>query len=246
MFSFEDYRNIINIIKESGKEANFKQARGKDKFIIMRHDVEFSVERAYALSKVEFNMDFLSTYFFQWTNNSYNILSKKNLDIIKDMHERGHKIGLHFALNGLTDMKQIREKIVVEMEMLSKMMGFQIDEFSVHRPSRDVLRENIILPTIINAYEEDFFTFVENMTTGAPVDVTYISDANHRWNYGFPDAATLLDNDKVQILTHPYTWTKKGHDNLDNFRTLLQEKNRELMDSVDNECRHFADIRDDL
>ena len=34
--------------------------------------------------------------------------------------------------------------------------------------------------------------------------------------------------DRVQILTHPYSWTKKGHDNLENFRTLLQERNAEL------------------
>ena len=105
MFSYSDYKEIINIIKESGRGCNFRQAQERDKFIIMRHDVEFSVDRAFALSKLELSMDFTSTYFFQWTNNSYNILSKKNMDMIKYMHERGHVIGLHFALNGLTDME---------------------------------------------------------------------------------------------------------------------------------------------
>ena len=96
MFSYKEYKEIIQIIKESGRMANFKQARGKDQFIIMRHDVEFSVDRAFALSKLELSMDFTSTYFFQWTNNSYNILSKRNMDMIHYMHERGHEIGLHF------------------------------------------------------------------------------------------------------------------------------------------------------
>lgn len=246
MFSYEDYREIIEIIKASGKQANFKQAQDKEKYIVMRHDVEFSVERAYALSKVEFNMDFTSTYFFQWTNNTYNILSKRNLDIMKDMNERGHIIGLHFALNGLTDMELIRKKIKIEIEMLSNMVGFQIDQFSVHRPSGAVLKENIKLPNIINAYADDYFTYVENMSSEAKVNVCYLSDANHRWNYGFPDEKTLLEHDKVQILTHPYTWTKKGHNNLENFRTLLQEKQTELIESIDNECRHFEAIRDEL
>ena len=48
MFSYKEYKEIIQIIKESGRMANFKQARGKDQFIIMRHDVEFSVDRAFA------------------------------------------------------------------------------------------------------------------------------------------------------------------------------------------------------
>ena len=85
MFSYEDYRKIIEIIKSTGLQAGYKEAINRDKFILMRHDVEYSVERAYHLSKVEESMDFTSTYFFQWTNNSYNILSKRNMDMVKDM-----------------------------------------------------------------------------------------------------------------------------------------------------------------
>ena len=244
MFSYSDYKEIINIIKESGRGCNFRQAQERDNFFIMRHDVEFSVDRAFALSKLELSMDFTSTYFFQWTNNSYNILSKKNMDMIKYMHERGHVIGLHFALNGLTDMELVRKKILQEIHVLSEMIGVEITEFSIHRPSADVLRENIKFPGIINAYQDEFFTFSENVTESTPLHVKYISDAKHRWNYGTPDAATLLENDRVQILTHPYSWTKKGYDNLENFRTLIQERNEELMDTIDNECKHFASVRD--
>lgn len=244
MFSYSDYKEIINIIKESGRGCNFRQAQERDKFIIMRHDVEFSVDRAFALSKLELSMDFTSTYFFQWTNNSYNILSKKNMDMIKYMHERGHVIGLHFALNGLTDMELVRKKILQEIHVLSEMLGFEITEFSIHRPSADVLRENIVFSGIINAYQDEFFTFSENVTDSTPLHVKYISDAKHRWNYGTPDADTLFNNERVQILTHPYSWTKKGYDNLENFRTLIQERNEELMDTIDNECKHFARVRD--
>lgn len=244
MFSYKEYKEIIQIIKESGRMANFKQARGKDQFIIMRHDVEFSVDRAFALSKLELSMDFTSTYFFQWTNNSYNILSKRNMDMIHYMHERGHEIGLHFALNGLTDMDLIRKKIMQEINVLSEMFGFEIMEFSIHRPSADVLREDIKLPGIINAYQDEYFTFAEKVTPDTKLAVKYISDAQHRWNYGRPDRETLLGNDKVQILTHPYSWTKQGYDNLDNFRTLIEERNEELLDTIDNECKHFATVRD--
>ena len=244
MFSFNDYRKIIQIIKDTGRVTDYKSALHADKFAIMRHDVEYSVERAYELARVESSMDFTSTYFFQWTNNSYNILSRKNKDLIKDIHERGHNIGLHFALNGMTDMEQIRTQILKEIRILNELFGFTIDTFSIHRPSKDVLRENIKLPGIINAYQDDFFTFGENVTESSEVDVKYLSDANHIWRYGYPDEKNILTYDKVQILTHPFAWCKEGYDNFDNYKSLVNEKYVELIDSIDRECKDFGEYRD--
>ena len=244
MFSFNDYKEIIRIIKSTDRYMDYHKALTSDKFILMRHDVEYSVERAYELAKVESSMDFTSTFFFQWTNNSYNILSRKNKDLIKDMHERGHTIGLHFALNGMTDMEQIRKQIAKEMDILNSMFEFKIDTFSIHRPSKDVLRENIKLPGIINAYQDEFFTFAENVTENTPVSVKYLSDANHIWRYGYPDEKNILENDKVQILTHPFAWCKKGYDNFDNYKSLIKEKYIELVNSVDNECKDFGEYKD--
>ncbi len=243
MFSYEDYKAIIRIIKTTGLQTDYMHALTRDRFIIMRHDVEYSVERAYELAKVEESMDFTSNYFFQWTNNSYNILSRKNMDRIKDMHERGHNIGLHFALNGLTDMEQVKKRIVQEFNILSEMFGFPITQFSVHRPSKDVLRENIKLPGIINAYQDEFFTFGENVTEDTPVAVKYLSDANHIWRYGYPDEKNILEHDKVQILTHPFAWTRHGYDNFENYKTLIAEKYVELVESVDAECKDFCEYK---
>lgn len=244
MFSFEDYREIIEIIKDSGRYASYQEALGRDEFIIMRHDVEYSVERAWALSRVEDSCDFKSNYFFQWTNNSYNILSQKNRGILTDMHERGHKIGLHFALNGMTDMQLVRDRILQEMDMLGNMLGFEIDSFSIHRPSPDVLRENIKFPGITNAYQDEFFSFDPKAGPNSVLPVKYLSDANHIWRYGYPDEETISENSKVQILVHPFGWTKKGYDNFNNYRTLIDEKYDELIDSIDRECKDFSEFRE--
>ncbi len=243
MFSYDDYREIIRLIKESGRQATYAEALGRDRFIIMRHDVEYSVDRALALSKVEESMDFTSAYFFQWTNNSYNILSRKNRDILTEMHERGHEIGLHFALNGITDMGMVRKQIEREIDMLSEMLGFEITSFSIHRPSPAVLAENIHLPGILNAYQDDFFHFDPKAGENSELRVKYLSDANHIWRYGYPDAETLAAHDKVQILVHPFGWTRKGYDNENNYRTLIDEKYTEMIDSIDRECKDFAALR---
>lgn len=244
MFSYDDYKEIIRIIKSTGHQSSYKKAINQDEFIIMRHDVEYSVERAYKLSKVEESMDFVSNYFFQWTNNTYNILSRRNMDMIRDMHERGQHIGLHFALNGMTDMSQIKLRIEKELDILSDMFGFAVDTFSIHRPSRDVLAENIHIDGKLNAYQDDFFTFAEDVNENTSVNVKYMSDANHIWRYGYPDEKNIKGHKKVQILTHPFAWTKEGYDNFDNYKTLLSEKIGELVDSVDAECKDFGEYRD--
>lgn len=244
MFSFDDYREIIRIIKSTGRHCGYAEALRKEQFIIMRHDVEYSVERAYQMSKVEESMDFVSTYFFQWTNNTYNILSRRNMDMIKEMHERGHHIGLHFALNGMTDMQQVRGRIRMEIDILSEMFGFEITEFSVHRPSKDILRENIKLDGILNAYQDDFFTFADKITEDTELKVKYMSDANHIWRYGYPDKKNITSYDKVQILVHPFSWCKKGYNNFENYRALLQEKYVELVESVDRECKDFGEYKE--
>lgn len=244
MFSYEDYKEIIRIIKSTGRYTDYKHAIERDKFVLMRHDVEYSVERAYDLAKVEESMDFTSTFFFQWTNNSYNLLSRRNLDMIRDMHERGQTIGLHYALNGLTDMEQAKVQIKKEIDMLSEMCGFQIDTFSVHRPSKDILRANIKLPGILNAYQDEFFTFAEEVDENTPVAVKYLSDANHIWRYGYPDEANICGNDKVQILVHPFAWHKNGYDNFNNYIALVEEKYAQMIESIDAECKDFGEYKD--
>ena len=244
MFSFEDYREILRLVKESGRYATYGEALEREEFIIMRHDVEYSVDRAYALSRVEDSMDFRSNYFFQWTNNSYNILSRKNRDLLTDMHERGHMIGLHFALNGMTDMELIRRRIRQEMDMLSDMLGFAVNTFSIHRPSPAVLAENIKLPGILNAYQDEFFSFDPKAGPDSALRVKYLSDANHIWRYGYPDAETIAAHPRIQILAHPFAWTKKGYENEENYRTLIREKYAEMIDSIDGKCKDFSPYRE--
>ena len=74
--------------------------------------------------------------------------------------------------------------------------------------------------------------------------VKYMSDANHIWRYGYPDRDNIMGYDKVQILTHPFSWCKKGYDNFDNYKSLMQEKYTEMVESIDNECKDFGEYKD--
>lgn len=242
--SYDTYRRIIRDIKETGRGGiSYHEAVGMPEFIVMRHDVEFSMERAYDMSMVESGMDFRSTYFVQITNNSYNALSKRNIDMMRDMAYRGHEIGLHYHLNGQRDALAVRDGVRDQMRIMSEMLGMPVTTYSFHRPVKEIYYYNIRIDGTINAYSPEFFTYAENVGMDTELEVKYIADSKHRWNYGYPDLATFGLYPKIQILIHPFSWTEQGYDNLDNFRSLIEEKQSVLIDTMDEEFMRFREIR---
>lgn len=243
--SYREYENILNrITSYRDRLLDYSQITENTRdFIILRHDVEFSVERAYMLSFIETNKGICSTYFFQVTNNTYNIFSQVNIEMVKKMNMNGHRIGLHYHLNGLTNLDDIKRTIRLQAETLEGMTNVEIDRFSIHRPTKDVLKANLQIYGLINAYDRRFFTFVDMMQLNTDLDVKYISDSMHCWNYGAPYGDIFRKNKKIHILIHPYSWTEAGYDNLLNFRSLFEEKRNVLEQTIDSECKHFGGIK---
>ena len=62
------------------------------------------------------------------------------------------------------------------------------------------------------------------------------------WKWGNPLDIDFKEKNKVQMLTHPYSWTPIGYDNENNFKTLLNEKDAELRDSMTSECNSFINF----
>ena len=74
-----------------------------------------------------------------------------------------------------------------------------------------------------------------------------MSDSRHHWNYELVPSEHLFKNHaKIQILTHPYSWTPCGLDNLNNFRSLIAENTKTFMQTIDSECTHFKEVKDAL
>ena len=108
-FSYEQYVNIISIIKGKLPIVDFNDVleTNLDKFCVLRHDIEFSVDRALKLAKVEHSLGVVSTYTVQLRNNTYNALSEKNIEAVKEIRNLGHSVGLHQNPPQMSDDKLI-------------------------------------------------------------------------------------------------------------------------------------------
>ncbi len=237
--NYTTYRGIIKNIVETGRYMDYAEALNADEFIVMRHDIEFSVDRAYNLAKIESECNFTSSYLVQITNNAYNALSKKNVDYLREMLNMGHKIGLHYHRNGISDIARIKEDIIFQAQVLSEFLGIGIDRFSFHRPEAEHLKVDISIDGMINCYGSYFFTYTEDASTVDKSKVKYIADSNHQWKYGLPNEEYFSEYPKIQILTHPLSWTEYGTNHLDCFKGIANEKSEEFIKTIQNEWKIF-------
>lgn len=247
-FSYAYYCNLIRELQKISPLKDFSEVQPlDDSFFILRHDVEFSVERAFDLAKLEHDeLGIRSSYFFQIRNNTYNLLSRKNIELVKEIHMLGHAIGLHVNALGLTEFSNIIQFIRQDLDILSQILGMQIDRFSFHRPTAELLRANLQIDSLINAYDKKYFHFEENfskkLNTLENFDIYYFSDSEHSWKFGHPGLMKKRKNKKFQLLIHPYSWSLRGGRNLQNFKSVVEEKYAIMIHSMAEECHHFPQV----
>lgn len=239
-FSYDYYLHMIERLKSAIPLMDFSKVSASDqRFFLLRHDIEFSVEKAYELAKIEHDrLGISSSYFFQVRNYSYNALAFKNVKLIKAISDMGHKIGLHVNTSGLSSLDDIKSFIKNDVNILQNGVGLPIDRFSFHRPSHALLALNINIDRLINAYDKRFFHFYSDKPPEL-LNVSYFSDSQHRWKYGNPLSALEQHVKKIQLLIHPYSWSRKGMDNTHNFKELIKEKQKMMLQAINDECKHF-------
>ena len=174
---------------------------------------------AYEIAKIENKYNIKSTYFIWLTSPFYNIFEVEYRDVITNIVNMGHEVGLHFdetayQIKDLEDMKHyvFKEKFIIE-----NYFDVKIKSVSFHRPSHIVLDNDVSLGELFNSYSKKFFD-----------EYKYISDSRGMWREGC--LCKLLENtaySKIQVLIHPIWWRKTSKNNtekLDEFLQLKQEK----------------------
>lgn len=243
MFSYAEYRNIITMVKQNLPIIDFSEVDDKtNSFCVLRHDIEFSIDRALAMARIEHeDLNVHSTYTVQLRNNTYNALSQKNIESIQEIESMGHYIGLHQNPPSDISDDQLINYIIKDIETLEHYYGFEVDRFAFHRCGSNpgILEKYVEVPDKINCYAKEFFHYFSG-DKPEELRVHYLADSNHEWKYGHPLHVDYWDlPQKMQLLTHPFSWSDDGYDNISNFTKLIRERNEELLTSMDSETKTF-------
>ena len=228
-FTLKHYEEICNIIAKSQYKLcffndcflNFKN------ILILRHDVDQSLEQSIKIAKIENKYKIKSTFFIWLRSPFYNIFEKKYSDIIYEIINLDHQIGLHFDESSYRIENEIDLNNYIEKEIHTLKSFFKINIYTVsmHRPSKWILDNNIQLKKYTNVYNKKYFK-----------DFKYLSDSRRQWKEGcICKKINTIKYNKLHILIHPFWWTNNSVNLNKRMANFIKEKSSKIdLDLVNN------------
>lgn len=198
-FTMQNYRKLILLAKGSYEFVSYNQIPWKRKFVIWRHDCDLSLNRAYALAKIESELKVCSTYFINPHCEFYNIFEKSQVDIVLEILKMGHQIGLHFdpSFYNHCDEASLHKDVAAEAALLEQLYGVRPSAFSFHNPeSKHLSCEAEYYGGLVNCYSKRF-----------KAEVPYCSDSNGYWRFrSLHEVLSDALDPCLHVLTHPDWW----------------------------------------
>lgn len=206
-FSYSHYEETLKEIKKNNTFTDFTDTSSKG--IILRHDIDYSLEAALKIAEIEHNLDVKSTYFILFHAETYNPFSPSSTNIINKILKFGHRLGFHYDMAYLLQLKSNPSDIIKqELQVLENHFNTSIEVVSAHNPS---VNESLMIKlpsTVVDAYSEEFTKKRK-----------YLSDSVQSWREGC-FCGYLKNHEGMQILTHPIWWTEDNK-NINEIKKIL-------------------------
>jgi len=238
-FTYNSYIELLNLIIDNGYSvSNYHTYNSIKNLCIIRHDIDYDIEKAVKLAKVEASFTkskVHSTYFVLLTSNLYNTFEKSNIKYLKQIISYGHEIGLHFDetnyFNSTPPLNNYYEKIIEyiikEKSILEQIIESPISSVSMHNPSKYILDLNLEIPGIVNSYSNLFFK-----------EFKYLSDSWHNWRENAEDVISSKKFEKIHLLTHPIWYTDTKNSMRNKLFDFVSTRNQKVYDEIDKTTKH--------
>ena len=179
-----------------------------EKTIILRHDVDYTLNGVLELASIENDINVTASYLFRVHAHEYNVFTPHVFALIQRLQELGHDIGLHFEAGSigraldLTPSDLLRkEKAILEM-----VIDREIVTASEHRDVSHDVHQTRPMHETHDLYDFGFRYYA--MDPAFTKDMKYLSDSNAYWREGDP-LEHLERHNRLQVLIHPDWWYEK-------------------------------------
>ena len=201
-FTEEHYRQLLRSAKATYHFAKYDAIPWGTRFVLWRHDLDCSINRAAALAGIEAEEGITATYFVNPCSEFYNPFEPGQTRLLKKILGLGHHLGLHFdvALHGIQDEAELHSKVAQQGRWLEEAFGVCPVVFSFHNPDAAHLQFDAdSYGGLINCYSRRF-----------KAEISYCSDSNGYWRFRrLHDVVAEASDPRLQVLTHPEWWQVK-------------------------------------
>ncbi|HET9324301.1 MAG TPA: hypothetical protein VFO03_10500 [Gaiellaceae bacterium] len=94
-FSLEHYRELLEAAQEGGYRWSFFNGEPQAGDLLLRHDVDLSLDAALEMAELEASAGARATYFLMTQSVFYNLGSSEGRRSLNRLRELGHGVGLH-------------------------------------------------------------------------------------------------------------------------------------------------------
>ena len=229
-FTYKAYEEMLKCLDKDYEFISFSRAkfskRNLERKVLLRHDIDQSLEKTARIAEIEANLGISSTYFLLFRSPFYNMFSYDEESLIRNLISKNHFIGLHFDYTGysINTISQLSHQIVMEADFIQRYYNVKVDAISFHRPFSIKYFQGLELGLYPHAYESIFLD-----------EFKYFSDSTGQWRFGTPLESDAYNNkENLQILIHPEWWNEKELDSLstvNNYRKDYYEKFEKYLQS---------------
>lgn len=235
-FTYSGYSVLIELLKKCDYQfADYENYHSFNKCVILRHDVDYDLQKSFEFAKLENKLGIKSTYFVLVTSDFYNIFSKHSIQILKQIASLGHNLGLHFDEMNYPDIignvSEIESKILFEANLLESAIQKPVNLVSMHRPSKATLESNLAIPGMINSYSDEFFH-----------NFKYLSDSRRNWSEPAEDIIKSGRFERLHILTHAFWYKEEEEDIAATIKSFINNSKYERYDNLNDNIRDLNSI----
>jgi hypothetical protein len=198
-FDLDHYRELLAAAKAGGYRFAFFDREPASGDLLLRHDVDLSLDAALTLGELEAEADAAATYFLMTRSVFYNLASAEGEHALSRLRELGHRVGLH-AVYPRLDLDDRFDPVV-----------------AWHNPDPDFMREPI--DGAVNVMQAPYFDADryrsdsnQHWRSGCPHED--LAAGRFEW---------------LQLLTHPEIWVYPGGTMRETMLSMLDaERDRDL------------------
>jgi hypothetical protein len=199
-FDLDHYRELIEAARAGGYRFAFFDREPELGDLLLRHDVDLSLDAAVELAELEAELGAQSTYFLMTRSVFYNLASPEGERALARLRELGHRVGLHAVWPG-AELDARFDPVI-----------------AWHNPDPDFMSEPV--DGAVNVMQASYFD---------PDHYRSDSNQHWRSGCPH-EALAAGDFEWLQLLTHPEIWAYPGETMRETMLSMLDaERERDLV-----------------